>query len=124
MKCNPKEIKSVEVKHANDTLDSFKIEQYELGKFRVTNLNENSTEELSPQIAVPYLKEFSGVYYEYFDQQTSADIIDSVYSVLPRHVVKIIMNDNKEFVIKTYNMPVKEGSILDGKVIDYHPERM
>ena len=119
MKCNPKDIKSVEVKHANDTLDSFKLEQYELGKFKVTNLNENSTEELSPQIAVPYLKEFSGVYYEYFDQQTSADIIDSVYSVLPRHIVKITMNDNKEFIIKTYNMPVKEGSLLDGKVIDY-----
>lgn len=124
MKCNPKEIRSVEVNHANDTSISFKIDQYELGKFRVTNLNENNTAELSPQIAVPYLKEFSAVYYEYIDQRTPADVIDSIYSALPRHSVKVMMNDGQEYVIKSYNMPVKEGSTLEGKAIDYHPERM
>jgi len=124
MKCEPKEIKSVEVKHAVDTSVSFKIEQYELGKFKVTNLDENKTEELSPLVAIPYLKEFSGVYYEYIDEKTPERVIDSVYSALPRHIVRVTMNDNSEFLIKSYNMPVPEGSTLNGRVVDYHPERM
>lgn len=124
MKCNPKEIKSIEVTHAYDSAVSFKIEQYTLGKFSVTNLNANKTAELSPQVAVPYLKEFAAVYYEYIDQRTKANIIDSIYSALPRHSVKVSMNDGKEYVIKSYNMPVKEGSTLEGKVVDYHPERI
>ncbi len=124
MKCNPKEIKSVEVIHAYDTALSFKIEQYALGKFNVTNLNANNTTELSPQVSVTYLKEFAAVYYEYIDQRTEANIIDSIYSALPRHSVKVSMNDGKEYVIKSYNMPVKEGSTLEGKEVNYHPERM
>ena len=124
MKCNPKGIKSVEVIHGYDTAVSFKIEQYALGKFKVTNLNANNTAELSPQVAVPYLKEFAAVYYEYIDQKTKTDVIDSIYSALPRHKIKVSMNDGKEYLIKSYNMPVKEGSTLGGKEIDYHPERM
>lgn len=124
MRCEPKEIKSVEVKHGSDTAVSFKVEQYELGKFKVTNLDENQTQELSPLIAIPYLKEFARVYYEYIDEKTPERIIDSVYTALPRHIVRVEMNDNSEFLIKSYNMPVPEGSTLGGKVVDYHPERM
>jgi len=124
MKCNPKEIKSVEIRHANDTSISFQIDQYELGKFRLTNLTDASMYDLSPQLAVPYLKEFSAVYYEYIDQKTPSQVIDSIYSAAPRHSITVKMKDNKEFVIKSYNMPVLEGSMLNGKVVNYHPERM
>lgn len=124
MKCDPKEIRTVEVTHAADTSISFKIEQYQLSKFRVTNFDDNSTTELSPNVAIPYLKGFSAVYYEYIDQKTEESVIDSIYSALPRNSAKVTMNDNKIFLIKSYNMPVEEGSELNGVVVDYHPERM
>jgi hypothetical protein len=124
MKCDPKQISSVEVNHTIDSSISFKIDQYQLGKFKLTNLNENITAELSPQIAVPYLKEFASVFYEYIDQKTSKESLDSVYSVLPRHSVVIKFNDGEEIVMKTYNMPIRKGAELDGKAITYHPERM
>jgi len=124
MKCNPKEIKSIQINHTSDTSASYKIEQYELAKFRITNLDNNSTSELPSQIAVPYFKEFFAVYYEYMDEKSPVTLLDSIYSALPRHKVMVTMMDGKTYDIKSYNMPVQEGSELDGVVVDYHPERM
>ncbi len=124
LKSDPKEIKSVRVEHFYDTATSFVIEQVELGKFSITNLKTMETEALGDELAVPYFKEFSTVYYEYIDKKTSAEELDSIYSVLPRHKIEVIMNDGSKNLIKTYNMPVLPGSKLAGKVINYHPERM
>lgn len=124
MKCNPKEIKSIEVKHSYDTAVSFIMEQYTFGKFKVTNLTNGETSELFNGIAIPYFNQFEEVFYEYIDTRTSQNKIDSIYARLPRHSIKVTMNDGEIFTLKTYNMPVREGALLGGKEIDYHPERM
>lgn len=124
MRCNPKEIKSLQVKHLNDADTSFRIEQVSLGQFTVTNLRTQETESLDATIAVPFLKEYAGVFYEYVDRKTPKEVLDSIYGSLPRHSIEIMMNDGNKIVMKTYNMPVLPGAELEGKPIDYHPERM
>ncbi|MBL4707814.1 MAG: hypothetical protein JKY48_05170 [Flavobacteriales bacterium] len=70
MRCNPKEIKSLQISHQNDTNTSFKIEQVTIGKFTVTNLKTQESENLNASIAVPLLKEYGAIFYEYIDKKT------------------------------------------------------
>lgn len=124
VKAQPKAIKSVEVIHFYDTATSFRIERAEQNKFLMTNLKENVSKEIPSVVAIPYLKQFKTVYYEYLDIKTPQTTLDSVYSSLPRHIVNIKTNNGEEFQLKTYHMPVREGITLAGKPISYHPERM
>lgn len=124
MKTDPESIKSVEIKHYHDTSTSFRIDQYELGKFKMTNLRTYASNELPAVLAVPYLKNFKAVFYEYIDQKTGKEELDSIYATIPRHTVRIETQKGEEFIIKTFNMPVIEGAKLGGKLINYHPERM
>jgi hypothetical protein len=124
MKTDPKKIKSLEVIHASDTATSFRIDQHELSKFTITNLESNQTFPLSSLQAIPYFKKFESVYYEYLDVKSDAAELDSVYTSSPRHKITITTGDNKVIRLSTFNMPVAPGSMLEGKPIDYHPERM
>lgn len=124
LKLNPEKIKRLEVKHAYDTATSFVIEQVELGRFTLENLKTYEISQLDAQIAIPYLKEYSAVYYEYIDVKTPKAELDSIYFSIPRHEINIVMQDNKQHSIKTFNMSVMEGSTLGGKPIYFHPERM
>lgn len=125
MKVNPKKIKSIEVKHAYDTATSFKIEKVDESKFNITNLKTGSTEELSPNKAIPYFKEFGSVFYEYIDVKTPKEELDSIYNSPPRHIIHVKTEEGKEVEMRTYNLPVLPGSTTaSGKPIYFHNERM
>lgn len=124
MRCNPQKIKKIEVKHATDTLGDFRIEQYQKNQFRITNLTNQQTQDLSPELAIPYFKLFSGVYYEYIDEKTPQSQLDSIFLSPERHSVKIELEGGEKIELKAYNMPVRKGATLKGKPIQYHPERM
>lgn len=124
LKLNPEKIKSIEVKHFYDTATSFRIEQPQLGQFTIENLKTREVKQLSNEIAVPYLKEFGAIYYEYIDVKTNDEELDSIYTSIPRHEVKILTENGNKYLIQTFNMPVAKDATLEGKPIYYHPERM
>ncbi|MAC95338.1 MAG: hypothetical protein CMC96_07540 [Flavobacteriales bacterium] len=124
MRCNPREIRRIEVKHQSDTLGDFSIEQYEKDRFRLTDLSNNQSQELNPELAIPYFKLFSGVYYEYVDKKTPSEQLDSIYLSPERHNIKLELMDGKTIEMRAYNMPVREGATLNGKLLTHHPERM
>lgn len=124
LKLNPETIKSIEIKHSYDTATSFKVEQLELGKFTVENLETKQVRKLDAQVAVPYLKGFSAVYYEYIDVKTKKEELDSIYSSIPRHEVTIQTKNGKNYKLQSFNMPVAKDATIGGKPINYHPERM
>jgi hypothetical protein len=123
-KGDPKKIQSIEVRHKYDTISSFKIEKVGEADFAVTNLDSEEKIEVPNELAIPYFKQFSGIYYEYIDMKSPEFILDSIYNSEPRHLITIQLEDGKSYVFKTFNMPVKEGSTLGERPIDYHPERM
>lgn len=123
-KTDPKEIRSIEVIHKYDTATSYRIEKRGAADFILTNLENNESQSLPSDIAIPYFKGFQGIYYEYLDQKTSKSELDSIYGSFPRHRLNIEMMDGKKHQLKTFNMPVKKGAMLGEQPIDYHPERM
>jgi hypothetical protein len=124
MRCNPQNIQKVTVKHASDTAGDFSIEQYKKDHFRITDLETQQSTELAPELAIPYLKLFNGVYYEYIDQKTPQKQLDSIYISPARHEVKLKLFDGKTIDLRAYHMPVREGATLKGKLLTHHPERM
>ncbi|KAA3649532.1 MAG: hypothetical protein DWP98_06910 [Bacteroidetes bacterium] len=124
LKLKPESIKSVEVIHASDTSTSFKLENLGQSRFQITNLKVNSLTAVDPNIAIPYLKQFKGVYYEYVDTKTPIEKLDSVYNRIPRHSIKVLDNEQNKYTINLYNLPVRPGSELNGKPIFFNPERM
>ncbi|MEX2380319.1 MAG: hypothetical protein WD530_06225 [Vicingaceae bacterium] len=124
MRCNPQEIQEVRVKHASDTAGDFSIEQYKKDHFRITDLESNQSRELAPEIAIPYLKLFNNVYYEYIDQKTPQEQLDSIYLSPTRHKIEVKLFDGKTIELRAYHMPVRKGATLKGKLLTHHPERM
>jgi|SRR5690554_4410793 len=124
MRCNPKEIKSIEIWHNVDTATGFKIKQLENNKFEIKGHKENEWKSYSMDKAIPFFKEFNKVHYEYIDAKTEQSELDSIYSSPYRHKIEIVLQDGKEIHMRTYFMPVAKGATLGGKPINYHPERM
>lgn len=124
LKMVPQNIKSIEVKHGSDTATSFKIDFVGGTKFQITNLKSGQVYPLDQRLAIPYFKLFQGIYYEYLDLRTPKHIIDSVYNLSPRHVITATDKQGKSVEIKTYNLPVIEGSTIKGEIITFDPERM
>lgn len=123
-KGNPRKIKSIEVIHRYDTATSFKIEKQGEAKFIATNLENGESIAVNPELAIPYFKSFAGIYYEYLDLKSPKEQLDSIYNSQPRHLIKLKMEDGRQYEFRTYNIPVKEGATLNEQPIDYHPERM
>ena len=123
-KGDPKQIKRLSVRHKYDTISSFAINKVGDARFTVENLNNGEQIELSSEIAIPYLKQFSGIYYEYLDMKSDSALLDSIYSSEPRHLIEMELANGKRYEFKTFNMPVRKGATLGNKVLDYHPERM
>lgn len=124
MQVDPRKIKSIQVEHKYDTATGFIIEQTANATFNLTNLKTEERLSLPAQLAIPYFKNFEAVFYEYIDLKTPTKELDSIYNSFPRHELKIVLQDGKTIEMKTYDMPVAPGATLDGKAIDYHPERM
>ncbi len=124
MKVNPQEIKSIEVTHRYDTATSFRIDKNSADEFLMTNLKTNEEFKMPAELAIPYFKNFSAVFYEYIDLKTSKQELDSIYSSFPRHEIEIIMADGKKIEMKTFDIPIVLNSTYLGKEISYHPERM
>ena len=124
MKVDPSQIKKVRIEHAVDSLISFEIQQIAESQFEIENLETEEKRPLSSNMAIPYLKNFSGVYYEYIDLKTSQEELDSVYNSLPRHQILVELMDGKQIEMKTYYLPVNSLAELNGRKISYHPERM
>ena len=124
LKTNPKEIKSIEVVHKNDSLTSFKINKLDTIAFTIQNLKTSEKFNLNSNKGIEYFKLFKGVYYEYLDIKTQKKELDSIYNSKARHHVTLELSDGKRIILKTFNLPVPEGSKLGDKVIDYNPERM
>ncbi len=125
LKTNPQKIRSIEVFHSTDTSTSFRIEQTGNAQFKVTNLENNTSQLVPANIAIPYFKNFKGVYYEYMDMKTPKSVLDSIYALIPRHKISVTDESGQLAVFKTYNMPVREGATLpNGEPIDFNPERM
>lgn len=124
LQSNPKKIKSIEVIHKYDTATSFSIRKEGEANFFATNLENGKEIKVNQDIAIPYFKGFSAIYYEYLDQKSKKEQLDSIYNSEPRHKITIVMEDGKSYSINSYNIPVKKGSTLNDQPIDYHPERM
>ena len=124
MQVDPQKIKSIKVEHKYDTATGFKIEQTAQATFNLTNLKTEEKFNVPTTIAIPYFKNFEAVFYEYIDLKTPVSELDSLYNSFPRHELTITMQDGKTIEMRTYDMPVAPGSMLDGKPINYHPERM
>mgnify|MGYP001261398469 CR=1 FL=1 len=124
LKLNAKDIKSLKLIHTNDTLTSFEITQTKDSEFTIKDLDNNKVEELSAEVAIPYLKLFQKVHYEYWDQKTPKETIDSIYQSPYRHSAEIMMKDGSRHSFQTYFMPVAEGATLNGETVYFHPERM
>lgn len=123
-KTNPKDIESITVDFFADSSISYSINQAQAGNFILENLKTGEKTALPSEIAVPYFKEFSSVYYEYIDVNTPQEQLDSVYGAFPRHEIKITVKGKGDYFLKSYNMPVAPGSVVDGVPIYAHPERM
>jgi hypothetical protein len=124
LKINPRKIKSIEVKHSADSSTSFFIENLDVATFQITNLKNQQIVSVDQQIAIPYFKLFAGIYYEYLDVNTPATQIDSVYSLIPRHQITVTNNSGKQFILKTFNLPVRKGAEINGEEIFFNPEKM
>lgn len=124
MRCNPQNIQKIKVEHASDTAGDFSIEQYKKDHFRLTDLGSNESRELAPELAIPYFKLFSGVFYEYIDQRTPKSQLDSIYLSPSRHAIELQFFDGKTIELRAYHIPVREGATLNGKLLTHHPERM
>jgi len=124
LKTNPQKIESIEVIHHVDGLTSFIIEKVGIADFTITNLESNESWNLAPEIAIPYFKEFSAVYYEYQDVKTPRSQLDSIFSSEPRHELNIKIEDRSDVRIKNYYLPAAPGATLNEKPILHHPERM
>lgn len=124
LKMTPQNIKTIEVKHGTDTSTSFRIEYLGGVDFEITNLDNGQKTSIDQNIAIPYFKLFSGVYYEYIDAKTPLEIVDSIYSQIPRHEITVSNKEGKTVILKTFNLPVKEGATIKGKPITFNPERM
>ncbi len=124
LKTNPKEIKSIEVLHKNDSLTSFRINKLDTVAFTIQNLRTSEVFNLNTNKGIEYFKLFNGVYYEYLDVKTPISELDSIYNSHARHQVKIELANGKKMELKTFNIPVVAGSKVGDQIIDYHPERM
>jgi len=123
-KGNPREINRIEVKHKYDTISSFKIEKVGDAEFEATNTENGETIAVDSDLAIPYFKFFAGIYYEYLDVKSPEAQLDSIYNSVPRHTITIGLESGEEYVFKSFNIPVKPGSMLGDKPIYFHPERM
>lgn len=124
LKCNPQTIQSITVKHRSDTMTSFVISKSQENKFTLVTEQNKQEINIPQELGVGYFKLFSGVFYEYIDVKSPKELLDSIYQSIPRHEITIKFEDEKTVDFKTYDMNVKAGSILNGKEINYHPERM
>lgn len=124
LKTDPQKIKSIEVIHHIDSLTSFKIEKSGIADFTITNLESNENWNLTPELAIPYFKEFSAVYYEYQDVKTPKAELDSIFNSQPRHEINLTIEGRSDISIKNFYMPASPGATLDEKPIFHHPERM
>ena len=124
LRTDPKKIKELTVKHKSDTLSSFKLTKLAEGEYQIENLESGLKSDADPELVIPFLNSFKSSYYEYIDLKSSKEHLDSIYSSTPRHYVKILMEDGKEYELKAFNMPVRKGATLGDKPIDYNPERM
>ncbi|MEQ8909028.1 MAG: hypothetical protein RIC95_07535 [Vicingaceae bacterium] len=124
LRLEPEKIRSLCIQYATDSMESFCLDQVETAQFEISKLDGSKSEPLGEEIAIPYLKKFGTIYYEYIDRKTPQAQLDSIYNSLPRQKIEIRMMDGTTHQVRTYHMPVKAGSELDGKPIDYHPERM
>ncbi|MEQ8623361.1 MAG: hypothetical protein RJQ00_11720 [Vicingaceae bacterium] len=124
MEVNPQKIKSIKVAHGYDSATGFIIEQTASAQFKLMNLKTEEQFDMPSELAIPYFKNFEAVFYEYIDLKTPKEELDSIYNSFPRHKLEIKMQDDRTINMSTFNMPVAPGSMLAGKPIDYHPERM
>ncbi len=124
LKCDPKKIAEVRFEHKYDTAISFELRKKGEAEYVVKNLNNGEIQAVDPELAIPYLKGFQAIYYEYLDRKSPKAHLDSIYNSVPRHDILLTMEDGETFEIKTFNMPVPPGSELNGKPIYYNPERM
>ncbi len=124
LRANPKKIKSIAVRHFSDTLQSFKIRKTEENKFIASSIDGSNEQELHTDLAIPYFKLYSGIYYEYLDLKTPPTLLDSVFSGIPKHEAQIVFEDGKKVGIFCHNLPVPPGTTFQGKPITAHPERM
>jgi hypothetical protein len=124
LQLNPKEIKSIAVEHSADSMTSFRLIQEGNAKFMIKNLEARTETSVNADLAIPYLKLFSKVFYEYVDEKTPQEELDSIYNSPFRHKLEVVMQNGDKHLIKTFNMPVAPGANIKGVPIDYHPERM
>lgn len=124
MECKPKEIKSIEVWHNNDTAIGFKMVQEAKDQFKIQSHQDSNWVDVSQEDAIPYFREFSAIHYEYIDNKTKIESLDSIYQSPYREKIEIKMQDGKKIILKTFYMPVAKGSTLGGEPIYYHPEKM
>ena len=122
---NPKNIKSIEVRHYNDTVNSFKITHKGDAKFEITNLETKEVFPLATNQGVGYFNSFSNIHYEYLDQKTPKRQMDSIYLSPPRTIITVVNNEGNSHVAKTFFMPIKQGATdAEGNIVNYNPERM
>lgn len=123
-KSDPKKIKEIRVEHKYDTAYSYSIKNIGNDQFEVENLRNGESSPVDPEKAIAYFKGFQAVYYEYIDRKSSDEHLDSIYQSSPRHLIEIVMENGDSHTIKSFNMPVKPGSEMNGKPIYFNPERM
>lgn len=122
---NPKAIRSIEVRHFNDTMGSFKIWHRGNAEFEIENLASGEVFPLSREQGINYYSKFSNVHYEYLDKKTPQSEMDSIYLSQPRNIITIIDTNGNSHVAKTFFMPVKrDATDYQGNPVSYNPERM
>lgn len=122
---DPKKIESIEIRHFNDTVGSFKIRHKGNAEFEIENLETKEVFSLPTSQGIEYFNNFSNVHYEYLDKKTPQSTMDSIYLSPPRAIITVVDNKGMAHVAKTYYMPIRQNATdKDGNPINYHPERM
>ena len=122
---DPQKIRSIEIQHFNDTTTSFKITHLGDAQFEIENLATNETFSLPTKDGISFFTSFKDVHYEYLDQKTPKNVMDSIYMTVPRTIITVVDENENSHLVKAFYMPIKEGATdSEGNRVYYNTARM
>lgn len=121
------EIQSVEVKYLEQPEKSYRIKRSENGDFFAEDYKTGErVEPVFKQAVDEYLARYGSINFEFIDQDTPEDAVDSVLSTEPLHTIRVTDVNGKVNELKTYYKPAKGSAINEatGEPYDYNLDRL
>ena len=120
------QIASVEIRFLEKPLNSFKLEKTQ-NSFVLTDINTmEKTTDVNYAMAEDFFNKFKSVHYEFIDNESSEETIDSVLNSPALHKIIVEKNTGEISELYTYYKPVTDGTLnqITGEPFKYNLDKL